>query len=613
MFLWVTTIFKNFFRIKMKNYIKLLGFLKGHRKLFSIAVFTMFIASFFEVFQMSMLVPMTDRIFNNKQIVIPNTLPPFAADFVAKLNAIDPHAMFPYFIIGFVFVLILKNGLTFGYQFLMGDVSQRIMRDIRYRLYAKIQSLSLDYFSDARVGELISRITNDVAIVENAISYGVTDLFRQSFIILMWISTAFLIDAKAAVLIFGLFPLIGIPMSLIGRRLRKISKGTQEKMADINSFLLETISGIKLVKAFSTEKYETDRFRGENHSYYKLRMQAIKRLIIISPISEIIGGLCGVGIIIWFGQRLMNEDLSFGVFVLFFGSIMSLISPIKKLGNVNAMTQQAIAASIRIHDVLDAPVTVKEKMSAKNIGNLKNSIQLQNVDFKYDDQSGIVISGINLEIKKGELVAIVGPTGTGKTTLLNLIPRFYDATKGAVLMDGVNLKEASFESIRLQMGMVTQESILFNDTVKANISYGQEDATQEEIEDVAVKAFAHQFISKMPQGYDTIIGDRGFRLSGGEKQRIAIARAILKNPPILLLDEATSQLDSESEQLIQDALDKFMKGRTVVAIAHRLSTIKKADKIVVLDKGKIVGMGRHEELLKTCLLYEKLHSAQFQI
>ncbi len=597
----------------MKNYIKLLTFLSGHRKLFSIAVFTMFISSFFEVFQMSMLVPMTDRIFNNKQIVIPNTLPPFAAEFVSKLNEIDPHVMFPYFIGGFICVLILKNVLTFAYQFLMGDVSQRIMRDIRYRLYAKIQSLSLDYFSDARVGELISRITNDVAIVENAISYGVTDLFRQSFIIFMWISTAFMIDAKAALLIFGLFPLIGIPMSLIGRRLRKISKGTQEKMADINSFLLETISGIKLVKAFSTEKYETNRFRGENHSYYKLRMQAIKRLIVISPISEIIGGLCGVGIIIWFGQRLMNEDLSFGVFVLFFGSIMSLISPIKKLGNVNAMTQQAIAASIRIHEVLDAPITVKEKSNAKNILELKASIQLQNVNFQYDEQSGIVISDINLEIKKGDLVAIVGPTGTGKTTLLNLIPRFYDPTSGKVLMDGVNLCNASFESIRSQMGMVTQESILFNDTVKANIAYGQQDATQKEIENVAHKAFAHRFIVKMPQGYDTIIGDRGFRLSGGEKQRIAIARAILKNPPILLLDEATSQLDSESEQFIQDALDKFMKGRTVVAIAHRLSTIKKADKIVVIDKGKIVGVGRHEELLKTCLLYEKLHSAQFQI
>ncbi len=596
----------------MKDYLRLLHFLKNHRKLFFIAVGTMFVASFFEVFQLSLLVPMTDRIFNNKQIIIPNELPKFMRGIVDHFNAMDPHTLFPLFLIGFVCVILLKNILVFAYQYLMGDVSQRIMRDIRYQLYAKIHELSLDYFSERRTGELISRITNDVSVVENAVSYGVTDLFRQTFVIMMWVTTAFMIDPKAACIIFFIFPFIGFPMSKIGKKLKKISRGLQEKMADINSLLLETISGVKLVKAFCTEDYEIDRFKGQNHGYYKLRMKSVKRLILISPITEIMGGVCGTLLVWWFGKRLMSGELSFGVFILFFASIMSIISPIKKLGNVNALTQQALAANERIYDVLDAKPSVQEKPNAKILSEMRDSIQIKDMNFQYDKESGLILKNINLELKKGELVAIVGPTGTGKTTLVSLIPRFYDPTNGSVTMDGVDLKEVSFKSLREQIGMVTQETILFNDTVKANIAYGHRHASQEEIEEVAKKSFAHRFITKMPKGYDTIIGDRGFRLSGGEKQRLAIARAILKNPPVLILDEATSQLDSESEKFVQEALEKLMKGRTVIAIAHRLSTIKKANKIVAIEHGQIVGQGRHEDLLKTCPLYERLHRVQFQ-
>ena len=447
--------------------------------------------------------------------------------------------------------------------------------------------------------------------MENAVSYGVTDLFRQTFVIVMWVSTSFMIDPKAACIIFFIFPFIGIPMNKIGKKLKKLSRSLQEKMADINSLLLETISGVKLVKAFCTEDYEIQRFKKQNYDYYKLRIKALKRLIIISPITEIMGGICGATLVWWFGKRLMAEELSFGVFMFFFASIMSVISPIKKLGNVNALTQQALAANERIYEILDEKPSVKEIAHAKEIGEMKHLIQLKDVSFRYGEDSEEIFRDINLEIKKGELVAIVGPTGTGKTTLVNLIPRFYDPTQGSVTMDGINLKEVSFKSLREQIGMVTQETVLFNDTVKANIAYGHRNASQEEIEAVAKKAFAHRFIINMPKGYDTIIGDRGFRLSGGEKQRLAIARAILKNPPILILDEATSQLDSESEKFVQEALEKLMKGRTVVAIAHRLSTIKKANKIIVLEHGKIVGQGKHEELLKTCALYERLHHVQF--
>lgn len=595
----------------MANYFRLLRFLKGHRKLFSAAVLTMFVASFFEGFQLSLLVPMTDRIFNNKKIVVPSRLPGFVDSMIDRLNAVEPATLFWVFPLVVIGVLLLKHLFVFGYQYLMSDVSQRIMRDIRYRLYEKIQSLSLDYFSKKRTGELISRITHDVNVVENAISYGLTDLFRQTFLIVMFVVIAFSIYPQAALMIFVVFPLIGIPMSRIGRRLRGISKGVQEKMADINTLLLETISGIQVVKAFGAERYETERFRGKNHDYYKLRMKSVKRIIAIAPMTEIFGAVCGVGVILWMGRIVMAGELSFGVFILFFGSIMSVISPVKKLGNVNALTQQALAASERVYEILDTRPTVVEKAGAVELGEMRESIRLEDVDFRYGGESGLVLSGITLEVKKGDIVAIVGPTGTGKTTLANLIPRFYDPVRGAVKMDGIDLRDATFRSLRNQIGIVTQESILFNDTVRANIVYGKRDATQEEIEAAARKAFAHRFISKMPGGYDTLIGDRGFRLSGGEKQRVAIARAILKNPPILILDEATSQLDSESEKFVQEALDQLMQGRTVVAIAHRLSTVKKADKIVVLEHGSIVGMGPHERLLETCPLYKRLYDMQF--
>ena len=599
------------FPTNMKSYLKLLQFLKQHKGLFTFATVTMLVAGFFEVISFSLLIPLVDIVFTKKKIIVPNALPSFIQHIIDNLNAMDPVKLLPLIMIGFMGLLLLKNFLVFAYQFLMGDLSQLVMRDIRYQLYEKIQSLSLDYFSKKRTGELVSRITYDTNLIENAVSYGLTDLFRQTFIIIFWIFTAFAIDPKAALIIFCIFPFIGYPMSRIGKHLKKISRNIQEKMADINTLLLETISGIMLVKAFCNENYEINRFREQNHSYYKLRMKSIKRLIIISPLTEVLGGICGLVLILWFSRRLIDSELSFGVFALFFASIMSIISPIKKLGNVNALTQQALAANERIYDVLDMHPTVKEKAGAVELKEIKNLIHLESVDFHYYEESGLVLKSINLEIKKGELVAIVGPTGTGKTTLVNLIPRFYDPTWGRVTIDRVDLKDVTFTSLRRQIAVVAQETILFNDTVRANIAYGNQQATQDEIEEAAKKAFAHHFIKSMPEGYQTIVGDRGFRLSGGEKQRLAIARAILKNPPILILDEATSQLDSESERYVQEALDKLMQGRTVIAIAHRLSTIQKADKIVVLEQGRIVGLGRHQELLTSCPLYQKLHSMQF--
>ena len=384
-------------------------------------------------------------------------------------------------------------------------------------------------------------------------------------------------------------------------------------MADINSILLETISGIKVVKAFCTEKFEIDRFHGKNHDFYKLRMKAVRRLLLLGPITEIFGVICGIIMILWLGQQVMEAQLSFGIFILFFAAIMSVISPVKKLGNVNALTQQALSANMRIYDILDSEPSVQEAAQPKKIGEIQKKIEIKNVRFQYDKESGDILKDINLEINVGELVAIVGPTGTGKSTLVNLIPRFYDPYEGSVSLDGEDIKGISFKSLRSQIGIVAQETFLFNDTVGNNIAYGTRNASQEEIEEAAKKSYAHRFIKEMPNQYMTTIGDRGFRLSGGEKQRIAIARAILKNPPILILDEATSQLDSESEKFVQEAVDDLMRGRTVIAIAHRLSTIKKADKIIVLQEGRIAGSGKHSDLLKTCQLYKRLYETQFQM
>jgi len=595
----------------MNEYIKLLKFHKGHKALVVLAVILMAISSIFEGVQFSLIVPLMDRIFADKPIVPLQKVPLFLENTIAYLNQIDRKELL-WLLSGWVFgVMLLKNFVTFWYGFIMNTISQRVIQDVRNQLYSKIQSLSLDYFSKRRSGELISRITNDVLLIENAVSYATIDLFRQPLTILVFVIIIFATYAKTAIIIFLIFPLIALPMNQIGRMLRKISKSTQERMAHINSHLLETITGVKVVKAFSAENYEIERMRLQNRDFYKLKMKAVKRLLLINPVTEMMGVFCGIIMIVWLGMEVLEGKFSSGIFGLFFGSFMMLISPIKKMGNVNAIIQQALAANERIYEVLETKPTILERPNAQTLPILKESIYLEHVNFQYDKESGTVLHDINFEIKRGELVAIVGPTGTGKTTLANLIPRFYDATKGVVKFDGVDVKDVTFSSLRYQIGIVTQETILFNDTVKANIAYGALEATQNEIEEAAKKAFAHQFIVKMPKGYETIIGDRGFRLSGGEKQRVAIARAILKNPPILILDEATSQLDSESEKYVQEALDKLMQGRTVIAIAHRLSTVKKATKIVVLDEGRIVGLDSHERLLKSCDLYQRLYQTQF--
>ena len=577
------------------------------------AVGTMFIASLFEGVQISLLVPITDRIFNRRQIIPPVQLPEFLSDIVDRLNQTPPEDLLGSILVVVFVLMLIKNVVIYLYQYLMNDVSQRVLRDVRAKLYAKIQMLSMDYFSVKRTGELVSRITHDVQIIENAVSYGVTDMFRQTFLVVIYISMAVSVHPQAAIIMLLLGPFVAYPISRIGKKLRKLAQSSQERMADINSILLETISGVKVVKAFCKEKDEIERFKAKNQEYYKLKIKSVKRSLFIAPITEMGGLVFGIAIIFWMARQVMDGQMSFGMFVLFFGSIMSIISPIKKLGNVNAMAQQALSANERIYEILDRQPSVKEAPDALELPPIREKIVFQDVSFQYDGESGEVLKDINLEIKVGQLVAIVGPTGTGKTTLVNLIPRFYDATRGMVKIDGRDLKRVSFKSLRFQIGQVAQDTFLFNDTVRNNIAYGAPQAKMNDIELAPRKAYAHQFIVNLPHGYDTVIGDRGFRLSGGEKQRVTIARAIMKNPPVLILDEATSALDSESEKFVQGALDHFMEGRTTIAIAHRLSTIIKADKIVVLEQGRIVGEGRHDQLLVMCPLYKRLYETQFRM
>ncbi len=595
----------------MKNYFKLLSFVRGYKRRFSFALFFILLSSLFEGVQLSFMLPVIDRIFTNKKIILPNKVPAFFNNAVNWLNNADPMTLFKLIPLTFLSMFLIKQVVLFLSDYYMNDIAQSVMRDVRSRLFERIQTLSLDYFSKKRTGELISRITNDVAAIENAVSYAITDLFRQPFLIVVFISFALTVNFKGTMIVFIMFPLIGWPMALVSKRLRKLSRNIQEKIADISSHLLETISGVRILKAFNTEKYEIERFRQQNQGFYKIKMKSLISMMMVGPITEIAGAICGMIILMILGKDVLLGKLSFGVFLFFFVSILQVIRPIKKLANVQAIVQQALAANERIYDVLDAKPSVVEKENGIELAALKQKIVLENVTFSYDKQADPVLTDINLEIKKGELVAIVGPTGGGKSTLVNLIPRFYDCVSGKVIFDGINVKEASFKSLRGQIGIVTQEAVLFNDSVRNNIAYGSFDATDDQIRAAAKHAYADHFVEKMPKGYDTVIGDRGFRLSGGEKQRLTIARAILKNPPILILDEATSALDSESEKYVQQALDELMQGRTVIAIAHRLSTIMKANKIVVLEAGKIVGCGPHDELLFSCPLYRRLYETQF--
>lgn len=592
----------------MKDYIRLFKFVKPYTGKFIIAAVCMGLSALFDGVSLAMLVPFSDKVFTDKKIIMPAKLPHFANDFIDKINNLSQLKLLESLAVFIIILFFLKGLFGFLQSYLMNDIGQKVIRDIRLKLFSKIQTLSLEYFTHKRGGEIISRITNDVRIVENAVSYGSTDLMYQTFQIVIYTFLVFFVYAKMALMVFLVVPVISFSIIKVGRILRKLSRKGQEKMADINSILLETILGARVVKAFNMENYEIDKFSQANQDVYKISMKSIKRMLLLNPATEFLGCIAGVLVFVIAGKEVIAGKISFGVFLLFLGAFLSLIRPFKKLSQVHSLNQQAVSASLRIYEVLDLVPTVADKTDGLELKGFEDKIVFQDVRFNYGNFE--VLKGINFNIQKCQILAIVGPSGAGKTTLLDLIPRFYDPKKGKILIDGIDIKDFTLKSLRNHISVVSQETILFNDTIKANIAYGNRDASFEAIETAAKQANAHNFIINLPLKYDTVIGDRGAKLSGGEKQRIAIARALLKDPAILILDEATSQLDSESERLVQGALDSLMKGRTVFVIAHRLSTVRNAHKIIVISAGKIIEQGTHQALIDNDGLYKRLYQMQ---
>ncbi len=487
----------------------------------------------------------------------------------------------------------LKGLGSYFSTFLMADVGQRVVRDVRQALYDHVIGQSASFFARRTTGQLLSRITNDVSMIQQAVSETLGDLLRESLALVGYVALLFYLEARLAIVFLTGAPLVVYPLVRLGQRARRTTRRSQEELERLTHLGAETFTGHRIVKAFGTEQEEGRRFAGASDRVYRANMKVTAVLSSLPPVMELLGAL-GIVAALWYGSR----EMTVGEFTTFMAALMLMYAPAKKLSRVNATLQQTIAASERIFEILDTHNEILDRPGARPLAPLSRGIEFRDVGFGYeDDPRHPILRGVSLSVAAGEKVAIVGRSGAGKTTLVNLLPRFHDVTSGAILIDGVDVRDATLASLRAQIGIVTQETILFDDTVARNIAYGSPGATQEAIEAAARAACADEFIRAMSHGYATLIGERGQRLSGGQRQRIAIARALLRNSPILILDEATSSLDSESEQLVQEALANLMANRTAIVIAHRLSTVQRADLIVVLDRGRVVEMGRHDELL----------------
>ena len=509
-----------------------------------------------------------------------------------------------------IVIIYFLRGIAYYCQvYLMSYVGQSIITSLRNILFSKIQDLSLSFFHEEKTGALMSRVTNDVNIVKEMVSNAVTGALKDSFTIVCLTIVIFYRDWKMAIFAFLILPIAFFPIVEFGRRVRKVSTGYQEAMADMSSFLHETFFGNKIVKAFGMESYEKKRFLKKTHNIFNLEMKAVVARSLSAPIMEFLGGI-GVAFIIWYGgSKVIAGTSTAGTFFSFMAAVIMLYEPVKKLSRLNNSIQQGLAATDRVFDIIDKESDIREHHNPVDIKPGLHKVNFKNVFFQYDNT--MVLEDINLDVKAGEILALVGMSGGGKTSLVNLIPRFYDVTEGSILIDEIDIRKASISSLRNQIAIVTQDPILFNDTIRNNIAYGNHNASIKDIERVAKAAYAYNFIQRLPDKFDASIGELGGRLSGGEKQRICIARALLKDAPILILDEATSSLDSEAETLVQKALENLMRGRTTFVIAHRLSTISYAQRIIVVVGGKIVEEGNQNELITRQGEYYKLYRMQF--
>ena len=515
--------------------------------------------------------------------------------------------------VALIVVFSAKNISLYIKNITLSIVQYRLIRDLRNKLYSHFHYLSLSYFNKNKSGELTAVLVNDIDNMRNSLSIMFQKLFVEPINIIILMSLLFIVSTKLALIALLIIPVSGIIIFGISHSIRRRSARSQAQLAGMTSMIAETIGSMRIVKAFATKGFEINRFAKETQKYYKLMIRRDRLRFVSSPVSETFGATIAA-LLLWVGARdvLVIESISSEDFLRFILLLFSLFQPLKNLTNVVNELQNGLASADRVFAIMDIKSDIQDVDNAFKVKDLNSSLSFNDVSFTYGNKDEKVLNNINFKINKGEIFALVGPSGAGKSTLVDLIPRFYDTLSGSIKIDGKDIKDLELKSLRSIMGIVTQETFLFDDTVKANISYGVENISDDEIKDASKAANAHEFIKKLPDGYNTIIGERGVSLSGGQKQRIAIARAIVKNPPILILDEATSSLDSESEKHVQSAIENLMSERTVFVIAHRLSTVHNANKILVLENGQIVQEGKHDDLINVDGLYKQLHKMQFQ-
>ena len=601
---------------------KILRFAKPYKSYGILNIVSNVLYAFFNVLSIIIFIPTLGILFDNQEKVFEkpvyngfSDLKTYAEDslnyyLTDTVEANGPMAALAFICIASIVIFFLKNLFRYAAMYFLAFLRTGMVKDIQDELYHKTVDLPLSYFSEQRKGDLLARMTSDVKEVEGSIINSLEALVREPITIIIVLVSMLLISAQLTLFVFLFLPIAGFLISAVGKRLKAQSAEAQKETGTFLSFLEETLSGLKVIKGFNAEAKLAQKFTDSTSRFKNIMTAVLHRKGLASPFSEFLG-VAVVITVLWYGGSLVFEEgstLKPQDFMGYIGLFYTIINPVKAITTVNYNIKKGNAAAERIFEILELKNPIADKPDAQQLSSIEEAITFENISFKYEDE--LVIKNVNLRVMKGHTVALVGQSGSGKSTIANLITRFYDVNEGRIAIDGIDIKDVTKKSLRGMMGLVTQDSILFNDTVKNNIALSKDNATDEEIIEAAKIANAHDFIMELPQGYDTNIGDSGNKLSGGQKQRLSIARAVLKNPPIMILDEATSALDTESERLVQDALEKMMQNRTSIVIAHRLSTIQNADSIVVMNQGKIVEQGTHEELMKSQKGYKKLVELQ---
>lgn len=540
------------------------------------------------------------------------TIPVF--DYPVYLNQFMParvHNVATMVALAILVVFAVKGLCDYLANYMINYAGFSAITDLRNKVFEKVLRHGSEFFESHSTGRLMSSIMNDIEKIQVAISHILADLLRQSFVVICLLFVVLHKDWQLALGSLIVMPLVLVPTARLGRRIRRTSRRAQDQAAEVNEILQETLSGHQVVKAFGTEVYESRRFQDASRRLLRSNLHYVRQQAVSSPLIELFGALTIVALLMYARTQIKTAELTAGNFTSFVIALLMMYEPLKRLTGIHNIFQQALGASQKVFEYMDHPVEMQDRPGAAKLTRFEHSLVYENAGFSYPGSNGFHLESINLEVKAGEVVAVVGPSGAGKSTLANLLPRFYDVTSGAVRIDGRDVRDLTLESLRAQVGLVAQDTFLFNDTVASNISYGRPEISRTAICQAAQSALADEFIEALPKGYETVIGERGVKLSGGQRQRLAIARALLKNAPILILDEATSHLDTESEMLVQRALANLMAGRTVIVIAHRISTIRRADKIVVMDRGRISETGTHADLVTKGGVYQRLHELQF--